>query len=1315
MKRLLLFIISLIGFSVLSAQNQYSFTNISLKEGLSNSLALDMAIDRQGFVWVTTESGLNRISGNTRTIYKKENSDIASNDVTAIYADTLNNQVWVATKQDGISIFDGETQHFKSFSLAEGLLTDAVSCMVTAADGGIWILHWGGQIQHYDGKTGQLTELNIGQKMKSQTCLDDGKGHLYIGHLNDGLSIVDIRTKKVKRFTSVSDDPQSLPGNHVRSIFIDHYKTVWIGTSQGLALFNPQLGKFRRFQHSPSDSYSIASNNIYSITEMNGDRLCIASDQGGVSLLDLKSVAFSEKEQPRFDNNYFNRGLSSRNSRKVLEDAYGNIWVAQYQTGVDVITPDRRKFQIIPLSHHIFSMSYYANGYDWKNVHLPFGTIQCMEEDSEGCVWLGFWDAGVYRYNPSRQEFLQIDLGQNTLDVWDLYLGSESKMWIGSELGIFSYSNGIIDREELIAQVIGHPVVMALTEDTKGQLWIGTMGHGLFCLSKDKQHVTRYTKKEGMPSNHINDILIDSDQTIWVATRYGLVNISTQGIQIYNQDQGLDDTHVRAIQEDRSGNIWVSTYSGIACLDTGTLLFHNYSHEDGIPFGNFIEKSAATSSDGTIYFGNSDGVCFFNPQAISISQNQTDVRILCCEILRSQTERLRVGSSGGMGLQNYMLSPDKKGIYHISHSENTFRISFATPDFSQKDVTDYSYMMKGAEDKWYDTEGDDQVTFLNLAPGIYTFILRAKQKNQTWDHAVQEEIVIVVHPPFWLTWWAKLLYILIGAGVIYWNIRAYKHKLELKNSLFLSQRENIQKEELNEERLRFFTNVAHELRTPLTLILGPLEDLVGDKRMPEAYHKKVALIQTSAVRLRDLINDILEFRKTETQNRQLTVAKGNVGALVKEVGEGFKSLNSNPDVAVHIMVNPAIPPVYYDSEVFTTILNNLLSNAFKYTRSGAINVILNTDGDRLNMTVSDTGYGIDSEALPHIFDRYYQAKGSHQASGTGIGLALVKSLADLHQGTMTVKSELGKGTEFTFSVSVNNTYPNALHKEDKEEEEVTSDELKAISEVTDETDERPLLLVVEDNNDIRQYIKESFSDDYRILQARDGQEGLSLAYGEIPDIIVSDIMMPQMDGIEMTRHLKDDVRTSHIPVILLTAKSTNDDRELGYDSGADSYLTKPFSARLLRSRIQNLLSSRRHLAELIQLRLQQSQDDADTEMPIEDSSPVLSDLDQKFIEKLNRLIEENISDEDLDMNEMASKLAMSYSTFYRKMKTLMGMSPNDYIRKTRLHRCMELLKSGNYNVTEAAMMTGFNNPGNFRERFKKEFGKSPSAFIPQNK
>ena len=388
----------------------------------------------------------------------------------------------------------------------------------------------------------------------------------------------------------------------------------------------------------------------------------------------------------------------------------------------------------------------------------------------------------------------------------------------------------------------------------------------------------------------------------------------------------------------------------------------------------------------------------------------------------------------------------------------------------------------------------------------------------------------------------------------------------------------------------------------------------------------------------------------------------------------------------------------------TTILNNLLSNAVKYTDKGHIDLIMETDNQgQLSIVVKDTGYGIAPDALPHIFDRYYQAKGKHQASGTGIGLALAKSLADLHEGRLSVESKLGKGSTFTFSILIGNSYPNALHKEDKDERKEEREERIAEHEEVKETDDRPLLLVVEDNEDIRQYIADSMANDYRILQAGDGQEGERLAIQQIPDIIVSDIMMPKMDGIELTRRVKEDIRTSHIPIILLTAKDTIEDKLEGYDSGADSYLTKPFSARLLQSRIQNLMANRRRQAELLVFNRA-----TETAAPPAVEVPRLSRLDQEFIDKMNRIIEENITTENLDLNFMTDKLAMSHSTLYRKIKALTGMSAKEYIRKLRLQRSFQLLESGDYNVTEAAAMTGFNDMGHFREIFKKEFGILPS-------
>ena len=440
---------------------------------------------------------------------------------------------------------------------------------------------------------------------------------------------------------------------------------------------------------------------------------------------------------------------------------------------------------------------------------------------------------------------------------------------------------------------------------------------------------------------------------------------------------------------------------------------------------------------------------------------------------------------------------------------------------------------------------------------------------------------------------------------------------------------------------------------------------------------------------------------------------------------------------------------YFDSEVISTVLNNLISNAIKYTPKGSITLSLScingkngngSTGDAMQenalgkviISVKDTGYGISKKALPHIYDRYYQAKGLHQASGTGIGLALVKSLAQLHEAELNVESEEGKGSEFSFVLDASNTYPNALHKEDApaEEEELELTEHQDISDPDKEqTDARPLILVVEDNDDIRQYIDESLCEDYRIIQARNGKEGRDLAFQEMPSLIVSDIMMPEMDGIEMMKILKNDIRTSHIPVILLTAKTSPLDQEECYDSGADSYLMKPFSAKLLQSRIRNILSGRRRLAEYIlqhnsptgsgnaALAAISGDGMADNgQLSLEEaelvaSIPELGPLDKKFMEKLNHLIEENMTTVDIDIAFMTDKMAMSHSSFYRKVKALTGLSANEYIRKIKLQRSMVLLQEGESNVTEVAMLTGFNNIGYFRKCFKKEYGIYPSDVL----
>lgn len=515
------------------------------------------------------------------------------------------------------------------------------------------------------------------------------------------------------------------------------------------------------------------------------------------------------------------------------------------------------------------------------------------------------------------------------------------------------------------------------------------------------------------------------------------------------------------------------------------------------------------------------------------------------------------------------------------------------------------------------------------------------------------------------------------------------------------EKRNRQKEqELHNERLRFYTNIAHELRTPLTLIIGPLEDLKDNKGIPAAFRTKIQTIYRSAVQLLNLINQLMEFRKTETQNRQLTVGKGNLSNLITEIGLRYKELNQNEHVRINVKVEPVQENIYFDADIITIILNNLLSNAIKYTRAGHITLSMHrikANGiSYVEMIVADTGYGIDAESLPHIYDRYYQAKGKHQASGTGIGLALVKSLVDLHHGSLEVESAVEKGTTFRFRIQTDYNYPEALHKEEKV---VTV--VKEMAEDAEPESAFPILLVVEDNADIREYIANELQDTYKILQANNGKEGLILALRYTPNIIVSDIMMPEMDGIAMCKGIKENMNTSHIPVILLTAKDSIQDKEEGYDSGADSYLTKPFSAKLLRSRIKNLLEMRKRLARQIVENVP-STVVKNTEKRQSTSSPhpQLNRLDEAFLSKLTSLIEDNLDVEKIDTAFMIDCMNMSYSAFYRKVKALTELSPNEFVRKIKLRNSAHLLLTGEHNVSEAASMTGFNNMAHFRDCFK---------------
>ena len=1364
----ILMILFVLSCSPMAGQMIQADKHFGAEKALSNNFVTALALDDDGYVWVGTESGLNRIAGFTCTVFKKstsqkQESGLRYNDkILSLFYDENSNQLLVGTEAS-LSVYDCARGIFVHQLIGDSLVVYGLADIASRQAGGMWLLFGNGRLQWLDSGQNRLTNVQLEKTVGSRCVLDDGQGHLYVGHSHDGMTLFSVSktpatlqhpqgggkergdgtpTAKVMRsFVHVEGDETSLPGNNVRKIFRDSRGNIWVGTDHGLALYDPLRGTFSKVEHQGQDF----DDNVFDIKEMPDESLWVAMDVGGICTLSLREVDHMLRQgrlhfgsEPRFV-------LSSNNTRSILRDNYGNIWIGCHSTGLDFIGSRKPFLHRLPYFDQFNRLKRtYAVGNDgagrlwvgsedelslwsagrlegeWRinNMRNRLHSFpRCLMADSQGYVWLGMEDEGVVRFNVRTHTFEPIDIGHGAADTHSFFEDTDGRIWIGSEHGLCIYDHGRISTESQIDQLIRKAPVTSIIRLTDHQLFITTQGAGAVVLNQQTMTAKPLTMRNGLPSNNINQALRGRRGDIWLGTNEGLVHVpdvaTLKNIEVFNAQQGLSDNHVRAIAQDKRGRIWASTYTGIACFDANGKRFYNYNMQGDIAIGGFVVGSVAQTGQGLIAFGSPGGVYLFNPDDTGHApvNDGLQVKIARCELFTPTNE----------GYDPILVVPDAKGVIRTNYQHNTLRFSFAVSDHALMNDVEFSYRMLGLSDVWFPVGEDAEVVFRSLPPGHYTFEVRAKLKIQDWQQASITRQQLYIAPPFWLSWWAYTLYALLAAAVVWYLFRLYKRKLVLQNSLELEKQENMQRQELNEERLRFFTNVAHELRTPLTLILGPLEDLKDDSRLSQHYRRRVGSIFTNAERLRNLINGILEFRKTETQNRRLTVARGNVGDFVREIGLNFQELNRNPSVETVLNVDDHLPPVFFDSEVITTIMNNLLSNAVKYTEQGTITIDVKSpdNGQHIAISVTDTGYGIAPEALPHGFERYYQAAGKHQASGTGIGLALVKSLAVLHEAQLHVDSTLGKGSRFTLLLDTVNTYPNALHKEDS----VEPTRNESGEEPTEQPPQLPVLLVVEDNADIRQYIADSFCEDFRICQAANGQEGLEVARREMPDIIVCDIMMPRMNGIELTRTLKDDIRTSHIPIILLTAKDSVEDKEEGYDSGADSYLTKPFSAKLLGSRIQNLLANRRRLAEIIASRQlpmdvrtpadghRQATAIADSSAAPADSGtsePQMNRLDREFIDRLNRVIEENITLEDLDMTFMTDKMNMSHSTFYRKVKALTGMTAKEYIRKKRLQHCYRLLESSDYNVSEAALMTGFNQMAHFRELFKREFGILPS-------
>lgn len=1320
--------------TVFAYTSSYTVKRLGIEDGLSSNYVLDMVQDRKGYIWVATTYGLNRFDGKEFRVYDQNNSCLNGSGLHVLMADPVEDKVWIGT-YSGLYCFDYGTESILPWTTS--LSDREIRSLTPASDYGIWITHAMGGIEHYlpgQKETVVYSSQNVrGLEGKFNTALDDGKGNLYIGHVDKGLSVVSLKNRTCTNYRHIPGDPNTLPGNTVYTIYMDSSRNIWVGTNQGLALFNPQKERFTSFKHVEGDAHSLPANQVVNIRQVADGTLWICTYMGGVSLLNLQENTFTAPQDIRFRNITAGccdgNGLSGPNAQCVMQDSFGNIWVGNYRGGIDFISYAQPIFGTVTYTEagqenvgnkQVWGLLVDTNNRIWLGGEGRLGVyekgkamdiipldrcglnpkthINVMLQDKHRNIWLGTHQNGIALYNMTDKRIERIG-GVNTLnvDVCCFYEDTDGKIWIGTQSGIYSYKDKKLTYEEQISSLLPDKMVRGIVRDKNGKLWIGTKG--VVILDAGDRLFRSFTADKKFPAGSVNYLMEDARQRIWVGACEGLIRFNDTGhpenYTFYGIREGLNNTNVRAIQEDHDGTIWLSTNAGISRLDENSSKFYHYNHFDGVPMGDFMDGSTCLLSDGTLYFGSQSGACYFDPREVLSVREISPATITRFSIYNKQTENK----------DNELPVLVTSGKIRLLHDRNTFKIAFNVLDYTQSPQAEFAYMLEGLDNKWYNTQGEKHIIFHNIPPGNYTFKVKARLRNQPWDERMATLDIHIV-PPFWLTWYAKLIYLLLFLLVLYRALRFYKRKLNLENTLELERKKGQNEQELNDERLRFYTNITHELRTPLTLILGPLEDLLNDAIFYPKHASKISIIYDNAVRLLNLINRILEFRKTETRNRKLSVDRRDIAGLIREVGLHYKELNRNQNVNYTISIETEETELFFDPDTLTLILNNLMSNAVKYTVEGEIVLSLRSlEENQIKYTeisVSDTGCGIDPEVLPYVFDRYYQAKGKFQTSGSGIGLALVKGLAELHEAILLVDSILGVGTTFTLRLLTEHVYPDAIHMQR------TADEKQETEEETEanvRTEVRLLVLIVEDDADISEYIRSSLADVYEVVIAKDGKEGWELAQIRIPNAIVSDIMMPVMDGIELCKRIKEDMRTSHIPVILLTAKDSMQDKEEGYASGADSYLTKPFSARLLRSRIDNLLENRRKIASLLV---------SNTLIKQENAVNALNKLDNEFLRKLTQIIEENLDMDKMDIAFIAEKMCMSHSTLYRKIKGLTDMSANEFIRKVKIRNGMKLLLSKEYTISEIAYMTGFNSVAYFRQCFKDEYGTAPSDYMKQN-
>ena len=1318
----------------------YQFKHLEVSDGLSNNSVNTICKDRDGFMWFGTTTGLNRYDGYTFKIYQHAENDPGSlpdNYITDI-VEMPDGRFWVNTGR-GYVLFDKEQDCFitdvtgfmknlESGGVPEQVFVDREgnTCLSVAGEG-CYRYKEGGKRLFFSYVEHSLPEHGVTQIAE---CSD---GLLLI--YNTGLLVCLDRATLAIKWKSDEIKKYIPAGKTIEfSLFVDRDNCIWAYSLMGIWAYDCGTKSWR------TDLTAIWSSRpdviIHAVAQDIEGRIWVGKDYDGIDVLEKETGKVTSLVA--HDDN--GRSLPHNTIYDLYADRDGIMWVGTYKKGVSYYSESIFKF----------------NMYEW-------GDITCIEQADENRLWLGTNDHGILLWNRSTgkaEPFWRDAEGQLPNPVVSMLKSKDGKLWVGTFNGGLYCMNGsqIRSYKEGVGNALASNNVWALVEDDKGRIWIASLGGGLQCLEPLSGTFETYTssnsallennvtslcwvdnntlffgtanqgvgmmdmrtreikKIQGQSGNvklsndAVNHVYKDSRGLVWIATREGLNVYDTRrhvflGLSFVAEAKG---NFIAAITEDQERNMWVSTSRKVirvtvASDGKGSYLFDSraYNSEDGLQNCDFNQRSIKTLHNGIIAIGGLYGVNVFAPDHIRYNKMLPNVMFTGLSLF---DEAVKVGQSyGGRVLIEKELN-DVENV-EFDYKQNIFSVSFASDNYNLPEKTQYMYKLEGFNNDWLTLPlGVHNVTFTNLAPGKY--VLRVKAINSDGYVGIKEATLgIVVNPPFWMSWWAYLLYT-VGLVIVLFLARYRMLKRE-REKFHLQQIENevAKNEEINNMKFRFFTNVSHELRTPLTLIISPLEGMLKETT-DELQSTRLQLMYRNAQRLLHLVNQLLDFRKGEMSTHQLSLSEGDIISYVHSVCNSFLLMADKKHIQFSFFSGIDTFSMAFDADKVGKIVMNLLSNAFKFTpEGGRVTVMIEHVAgtpDILEIKIADTGIGISDVDKEHIFERFYQAghKGVEETTGNGIGLSLVRDFVTLHEGEVKVFDNIGMGSVFVIQFPVKHVETQVQLPEETGMSAGDEEDKEMKEEAREETERKnfPLLLIVDDNEDFRIFMRYSLELQYRVKLAVNGKEAWEMMQEELPDLVISDVMMPQMDGNELCRLIKQDKRTAHIPVILLTARQNTEAKLEGLQTGADDYVTKPFNMTILVLRIRKLIElSRYH-------RVTQGMiDPAPSEI-------VITSLDEKLIEKAIKYVEDNMSRTELSVEELSRELGMSRVHLYKKLLQITGKTPIEFIRVIRLKRAAQLLRESQLHVSEVAFEVGFNNPKYFSRYFKDEFGVLPSVY-----